>query len=108
MQAADCMSDASERPSTNMGRRNRARRGGLKVLPPQSADDGSDCPQGMQRAADLLLNLAMQGEIGRVVERWPATSLVELRDAINDVIRTTADRGEENVQFRPAEIVLAH
>jgi hypothetical protein len=62
----------------------------------------------MQRAADLLLNLAMQGEMGRVLQRWPATSLVELRDAIDDVIRTTAHRGEENVQFRPAEIVLVH
>lgn len=78
----------------------------LADLPPvqREGDELTGWPKAMAR----LLGAAVRGEIGTVVGRRQATSLDELRDALDAAIATAAEAGHDTVIAEPLEVVLAH
>ncbi len=73
---------------------------------PAPTDD--DKPEGWAAVFGILLDLDRRGEMGRVIERWPVTSLTELRDAINAAIEIVTEAGGTDIGVGPADVVLAH
>lgn len=85
------------------------KRGGPRKRPavtPAPRDD--DKPVGWAAVFGILLDLDRRGEMGRVIERWPVTSLTELRDAIDAAIENVTEAGGTDIGVGPAEVVLAH
>lgn len=55
-----------------------------------------------------FLQMEMRGELGRTIERWQVTSLIELRDAIDAAIEIITEAGGGDICLDPVDVVLAH
>ena len=101
-------SDADQVASTKAKPPARKKGGGLKHLePPRTPRDDAD-PTGMVGVFAILLDMDRRGEVGRIIERWPVTTLAELRDAIDAAIEVVNEAGGADIGLRPFDVVLSY
>ncbi len=86
----------------------RKRGGGLKRPEVARTPRDDDEPTGWSKVFGILLDLDRRGEVGHVIERWPVTSLGELRDAIEAAIEIVDEAGGADISLDPIDIVVAH
>jgi len=79
-----------------------------KRQPVTPAPKDDDKPDGWAAVFGILIDMDRRGEMGRVIERWPVTSLSELRDAIDAAIEIVTEAGGTDIGVGPADVVLAH
>jgi len=76
------------------------------AVTPAPRDD--DKPEGWAAVFGILIDMDRRGEMGRVIERWPVTSLAELRDAIDAALEIVTEAGGTDIAVYPVDVVLAH
>lgn len=86
----------------------RKRGGGLKRPEVARTPRDDDEPTGWSKVFGIMLDLDRRGEVGHVIQRWPVTSLGELRDAIDAAIEIVDEAGGADISLDPIDIVLAH
>ena len=86
----------------------RKRGGGLKRQETPHTPRDDDEPTGLVKVFGILLDMDRRGEIGRIMERWPVTSLTELRDAIDAAIEIVNEAGGGDIGLGPLDVVLSH
>lgn len=75
-----------------------------RIGPPPVAPD--TLPDSWSRINNRIIQAVIDGDVAQVVERWEATTLAELRAAIDDAIEIANEAGIANLALKPVDVRL--